>query len=272
MSKILLCPNPKRDRSCRVTNSVRDMLVRAGGEVEVCTIDDMTAPLLGWADYAITFGGDGTILHAARSACEHGVPVLGVNLGHKGFIAELEMRDLDMLKNLISGPVRTEKRMMIDVTLIRRGRAIYSDFALNDVVVGSMGRTLPISAYGDERKITSFSGDGIIVATPTGSTAYNLSAGGPILEPDTENIIITPICPHTLFAKGFVLSPNRTVTVELEDFGRKSAYLSTDGAKPVTLEPHDRIAVTRSKKVAELIKLNERSFYERVSEKLGDKP
>ncbi|MBR1842777.1 MAG: NAD(+)/NADH kinase [Oscillospiraceae bacterium] len=271
MSKILLCPNPKRDRGCRVTNSVRDMLINAGGEVEVCTIDDMTEERLHWADFAITFGGDGTILHAARNACAYGVPVLGVNLGHKGFIAELEMRDIDMLRRLISGSVRTEKRMMIDVELIRKGSVIYKDFALNDVVVGSMGRTLPISAYGDERKITSFSGDGIIVSTPTGSTAYNLSAGGPILEPDTENIILTPICPHTLFAKGFVLSPNRTVTVEVEDFGRKSAYVSTDGAKPVSLEPRDRIVVTRSEKVAEFIKLTERSFYERVSEKLGDK-
>lgn len=271
MSRILLCPNPKRDRGCRVTNSVRDMLISAGAEVEVCTIDDITEDKLRWADYAVTFGGDGTILHVARSACLYDVPVLGVNLGHKGFIAELESRDTDKLKKLVSGKMRLEKRMMIDVALVRRGKEIYRDFALNDVVVGSMGRTLPMTAYGDSRKITSFSGDGIIVSTPTGSTAYNLSAGGPILEPDTENIIITPICPHTLIAKGYVLSPKRIVTVELGDFGRKSAYISTDGAKPVPLEPKDIIMVTRSEHSAEFIKLTDRSFYERVSEKLGDK-
>ena len=256
---VVLCPNEKRDRGLAVTEEVRKILISAGARVSICPFDTLSAHDLRDADSMVTFGGDGTILHAARIASVAGVPLLGVNLGNKGFIAELEPENIQLLGRLPAGDYTVESRMMMDITVTRRGEQVYSDFALNDVFMGGMAKVVDISVYGE----------GIVVATPTGSTAYSLSAGGPIVEPDGQCLVVTPICPHVLWAKAYVLTATRVVTVRLGSLGDKIAYLSADGSEPFPLSDGDEMTVRRSGRVTRLIRLTDKSFYERVSEKLG---
>ena len=217
------------------------------------------------------FGGDGTILHSAREATPRNVPVLGVNLGSIGFMAELEHNELSLLSRLASGRFGIERRMMLDVTVRREGRPVFTESALNDAVVtkGAVARVLDLEVTGDRVVISSFSGDGIVVATPTGSTAYSMAAGGPIVEPTAENIIITPICAHSLHAKPFVLDSARSVGIRLTPGGKKTAYLSVDGGRAFRIQPGDWVDCRRSRQVTRLVKLTGRSFYDRINQKLG---
>ena len=223
------------------------------------------------ADVLVCFGGDGTILHAARDANPKGVPVLGVNLGSVGFMAELESSELSLLARLPSGKFDVERRMMLDITVRREGRRVFTESALNDAVItkGAVARVLDLEVTGDRVTISSFSGDGVIVATPTGSTAYSLAAGGPIVEPTAANMIITPICAHSIHAKPFVLDSGRVVGVRVPPGSRKSAYLSVDGGRAFKIQPGDWVECRRSEQVTKLVKLTGRSFYERINQKLG---
>ena len=285
MKKILLCANPGRDKGLELTAKVYGMLTALGAEPIVCPLAeryggyDVTSEMkfstlgeeVGDADMLIAFGGDGTILQTARAAAPGGIPILGVNLGKKGFIAEIEKEDVGLIAKTVSGEYTLDTRMMLDVTIARGGKIIHSDYALNDAVVGGIGRIIELSVFGDGQQISAFSGDGIVLSTPTGSTAYSMSAGGPIVEPAAENIIITPICAHVLIAKSFVLAPDRVVTVEIGRLGRKSAYLSVDGSASVSLESGDIICVKKSAHVTKLVRVSDRSFYKIVSEKLGER-
>ncbi len=271
MKKIILYVNPDRDVGMAASRAVQGMLEKMGVKNCVCTQPGELAKEIDGAYMAITFGGDGTILHCARAVAGSGLPILGVNMGNKGFMAELESNELYYLSLAIEGHFSIENRMMLDVTVIRDGQRKYSDFALNDVVVGGIARVIDISLFGDGRNIMDFSGDGLIVSTPTGSTAYSMAAGGPIVEPDAENIIITPICPHVLWAKPYVLAPKRVVTVDMSKLGEKSAYLSSDGNESLPLLPGDIIEVKKSGIITKLVRLTDRSFYEKVSKKLGEK-
>lgn len=283
---ILLCPNPERDNRLELTKKVYDMLCEMGVKTAVCpvfrTYADYSFPIhgmkiepvaerIGEASMMITFGGDGTILHAARMTAPKEIPILGVNMGTKGFMAELERDDLDLIAKAVRGDYTVDRRMMLDVTVWRGDKPIYSDFALNDVVIGGIAKIINLTVRGDGRLITEFSGDGLVVATPTGSTAYSMSAGGPIVEPDAENILITPICAHALIAKAFVLAPERCVTAKVGSLRGKQAFVSADGGASVNLESGDVIQVVKSKFVTNLISVSGISFYERVSEKLGER-
>ena len=219
----------------------------------------------------ICFGGDGTILHAAKDATAHQVPILGVNMGSVGFMAELEHSELSLLSKVTAGKYTVEDRMMLDVSVHRDGRTVYEDLALNDAVMtkGAVARIVDLLVYGDGVLISDFGGDGVIVSTPTGSTAYSMAAGGPIVEPSAESLIITPICAHALQAKSFVLGRDRTVEVRTERSSRKSVYLSVDGGKAFKLAGGDRVVIRRSESKTRLVRLTDKSFYTIVSEKLG---
>jgi len=271
MKKVVLFPNQERDVGLVLTEKVRSLLAGLGVECPVCSGLGCLEGLLRGADMVVTFGGDGTILRAARCAAPAGVPLLGINMGNKGFMAELEAGDTELVRRAVEGNYAIECRMMLDAEVVRGGARTVSDFALNDVVVGGIARVIAITALGDGREITSFSGDGIVVATPTGSTAYSMAAGGPIVEPDAENIIVTPICPHVLRAKSYVLTSSRVVTVVIGKLGGKPAYFSADGGESVPLCGGDRIGIRRSALVTRLVRVTDRSFYEKVSEKLGEK-
>jgi len=285
--KIVLSPNPYRDRGLRSAQAAQRILENAGAQAVICLPFELDqgsrlelppgAPLgqlreeLADADVLVCFGGDGTILHAAHEANARGIPILGVNLGSIGFMAELEHGELSLLARLASGRFGIEQRMLLDVTVRRDGRCVFSDQALNDAVLtkGAMARVLDLEVTGDRVTISSFAGDGLVVSTPTGSTAYSMAAGGPIVEPTAENIIIAPICAHSLHAKPFVLGAGRTVGVRLAPGGKKSAYLSVDGGRAFRVGPGDWVECRRSRQTTQMVKLTGRSFYERINQKLG---
>lgn len=280
MKKIVLCPNPSRDIGFEYTGEVKRRLEEKGVSVSVCSVfysgsdgskkdvPDMDVAIEG-ADLIICFGGDGTILHLAHAAARRDIPILAVNMGNKGFIAELEVGDTDKLVDIVmSEKYEIDSRMMLDVNIIRNGETILSDYALNDAVIVGIARIINLTVYGDGDKISEFAGDGIIVSTPTGSTAYSMAAGGPIVEPSAENIVVTPICAHALRAKAFVLSPNRNVSVRLSKLQCKQAYLSIDGGR-FRLRDGDEVRVSKSQHVTKIIKASGQSFYDVLNDKLG---
>ena len=285
--KIVLSSHPYRDKGLRVAMEARRVLEHAGAQTVMCLpfqpkkgdrLDlprhlslSMLEKELPTADLLICFGGDGTILHAARDATLHNIAILGVNLGSVGFMAELERSELPLLAPLAHGMYTIEERMMLDVKVLRGDRVISQDTALNDAVIskGSMARVAEMEVLADRVKVTSITGDGVIVATPTGSTAYSMSAGGPIVEPTSKSIIVTPVCAHQLVARAMVLAPERVVSVQLPRGNRKYLYLSVDGGKAVRLTGGDRVEICRSERATQLVRLADRSFYEVINQKLG---
>lgn len=285
--RVILSPNPYRDRGLKAAQSAQKVLEGCGVEVSICLpfeVDEnnrLDIPEqvqiskledeLKRSDVLVCFGGDGTILHAARDANPYNIPVLGINLGSVGFMAELEQSELSLLSRLASGKYSIERRMMLDVAVKRDGRRIFSETALNDAVVtkNAVGRVLDLEVTGDRTPLSSFSGDGVIIATPTGSTAYSLAAGGPIVEPTAENMIMTPICAHSLHAKPIVLDSSRAVGVRIAAGSRKTAFLSVDGGRAFKIQPGDWVECRKSEQTTRLIRLTGRSFYERINQKLG---
>ena len=279
--KIVLSSNPYRDRGLRVALEARRVLEHAGAQTVLCLPfqpkkgDRLDLPRqvslslldreLATADLLICFGGDGTILHAARDATTYGVPILGVNTGSVG------RSELTLLAPLAHGLYTIEERMMLDVKVLRGDKVISQDTALNDAVIskGSMARVAEMEVLADRVKATAITGDGVIIATPTGSTAYSMSAGGPIVEPTSRSIIVTPVCAHQLTARAMVLAPDRVVTVQLPRGNRKYLYLSVDGGKAVRLTGGDRVDVCQSKRSTQLVRLADRSFYQVINQKLG---
>ena len=208
------------------------------------------------ADLLIAFGGDGTILHLARTVALHRVPVLGINLGSLGFMSELELNELDRLRDLKDWNFTVESRMMLDVSVVRGGRTVYNTIALNDAVIskGSIARVVRLNIFTEEGFLTRVGGDGVVLATPTGSTGYSMAAGGPIVEPTARNLLITPICPHSTRSSCYVLSPEHRITGEAIDANRKFVYLSSDGGKAFSLKNGDQIRVSQSRHTTQLIK------------------
>ena len=196
--------------------------------------------------------------------------MLGVNLGSMGFMAELEPGGLSLLARLPKGDYKVEKRMLLDVAVRREGKVVFRDTALNDAVLtkGAVARVIDLEVLADGILMSSFPGDGVVIGTPTGSTAYSMSAGGPIVEPTAENITVTPICPHALYARSMVLDGSRTVTVLPDERSRKAVYLSVDGGKAFHLKQGDRVELRKSRYKVRLIRLTDRSFYSIINEKL----
>lgn len=216
----------------------------------------------------IVIGGDGTILHTARYLNHTQIPMLGVNLGTKGFMASIEPEDIGRILEAAAGNYSSSFRMMIDVELIRNGEVIYTDIGLNDAVIHGMGDCIKLTARCDGERIMSYSGDGVIVATPTGSTGYSMSAGGPIVEPEAYNFIVSPICAHYIGSRSFVLSSEHKITIKAEKLHDRRAYVSVDGTDGFELANEDIVIVRRSSKLANLVHLGERSFYDSTFEKL----
>ena len=285
--KIVLSSNPYRDKGLRAALEARRILERAGAKAVVCLpfsprkgdrgelprqlpLSSLEQELPN-ADLLICFGGDGTILHAARDATRYNLPILGVNMGSVGFMAELERGELALLATLAHGIPATEERMMLDVRVLRGGRVVNQDLALNDAVIskGSMARVAELEVMADQVRVTAVTGDGVIIATPTGSTAYSMSAGGPIVEPSSKCILVTPVCAHQLAARAMVLAPERVVTVQIPRGNRKHLYLSVDGGKALRLTGGDRVEIRRSERCVRLIQLAHRSFYQVINQKLG---
>ena len=201
----------------------------------------------------------------------HSVPVLGINLGSLGFMSELEQNELERLHDLKNWDFNVESRMMLDVTVLRDGKPVYNNIALNDGVIskGSVARVVRLDVATEEGRLTKITGDGAIVSTPTGSTGYSLAAGGPIVEPTARNLLLTPICPHSTRASSYVLSPDHTITIEAADANRKFVYLSVDGGKAFSLKNGDKVRVRQSRFVTKLVRLSKKSFCEILDSKMG---
>ena len=221
------------------------------------------------ADVIICFGGDGTILHMAKSATRYDIPILGVNIGTMGFMAELESSELHLLKRLAADDYEIDRRMMLDVTVQRDRDILFHDLCMNDVVItkGAVARIVHLAVCCDGVEVMECGGDGLIVATPTGSTAYSLSAGGPIVEPDAHSILLTPICAHDMVSRSFIVSDKRLISVEMTHNARRNAFLSADGGKAFKLNMGDKTIVRKSTKETKLIRLKNRSFYDVVNAK-----
>lgn len=223
------------------------------------------------SDVIITVGGDGTIIRYAKLAAREGKPVIGVNAGRIGFLAQIEPNELHLLKKLKSGEFSVEKRMLLNIELIENGKQISNFTAMNDAVItgGFISRIIDIKAYfGNE--CVSYRADGMIISTPTGSTAYSLSAGGPIIDPVTECICITPICSHTLTARPIILSRDAVVKFKAQSLKRADIFFSVDGRKAGEIKPHTELVISKSPYTIDLIRLDNKSFYKTISEKFRD--
>jgi len=281
--KIVLTPNPYRDRSFKHVEQAVAILQSAGIETKVCLPFDVDRSFelpgdmsfcelsreIKNADMLICFGGDGTILHASKIATRHHVPILGVNIGTMGFMAELEAGELSLLQGIAEGKYSVEKRMMLHVTVTNDGKELFNEIALNDAAItkGAVARVIQMSVDCDGVEAISCAGDGVVICTPTGSTAYSMSAGGPIVEPSAKNIIITPICAHAFQAKGIVTAPWRTISVRLSKLGRRNAFLSVDGGRAFRLNPEDIVTIRKADQETRLVRLKNTSFYEILNNK-----
>lgn len=279
---IAICPNPYRDLDLRLTREAIGLLKVSGYEtcvcpvfsgphddvipadLEACTLEDISEKIT----LAIVIGGDGTILAVAREMPDLSVPLLGVNLGTMGFMASLEPENLSLIVKAAKGDFISSRRMLISVKLEHEGELIYDGTALNDAVIHGYGDTIYLNASTDGTRITTFSGDGIVISTPTGSTGYSMSAGGPIVEPEADNIIVSPICAHTICSKSFVLNAGRTVTVTAEKLHDRKAYLSVDGIVSADVNKGDLLTVRRSDRYVTIADMGVKSFYETTFEKL----
>ena len=286
MKKVIMTPNPYRDKDFQTARRASQILTEAGIEVRLCLpfeVDrsyDLPKDLkfsrldreLPGADLIICFGGDGTILHMSKTATRAGIPILGVNIGTMGFMAELESTELEQLRRLATGDYTIDKRMMLDVTVFRDRDIIFHDICLNDVVItkGAVARIVHLAVECDGVEAMECGGDGVIVATPTGSTAYSLSAGGPIVEPAAHSILVTPICAHDVGSRCMVASDMRVITVKLTRNARRNAYLSVDGGKSVRLNMGDVTTIKKSNLQTSLVRLKDRSFYDVVNQKFRD--
>ena len=281
--KVVLTPNPYRDRNFVHVQQAVDILEASGIETRVCLpfdvdknyelpqnfkLYDLSKEIKN-SDMLICFGGDGTILHSSKIATRHHVPILGVNMGTMGFMAELESGDLSLLSRIATGEYKIEKRMMLRVTVHNDGNELFNETALNDAAItkGAIARVIQMSVECDGVEAINCSGDGVLISTPTGSTAYSMSAGGPIVEPQAQNIIITPICAHAFQAKGIVTAPWRTISIRLGKLGRRNAFLSVDGGRAFRLNVGDVVTVRKAENETRLVRLKETSFFQIMNSK-----
>lgn len=279
---IAICPNPFRDARLETTKLARDILEGEGFSTMICPVfgkDDKTAipddiQITDWAEATqeaamfIVIGGDGTILETARRTGHIDKPILGINLGTKGFMSVLESDEIGLILAAATGDYIESRRMMLDAKIYRDNKCVFEDTGLNDVVIHGMGDCIKLTAWSDDDKVMSYSGDGIIVATPTGSTGYSMSAGGPIVEPEAENFILSPICAHVMGAKNFVLGPGRHIRIKTEKLHDRRAFISIDGAKGIELMNNDILSVKQSEKTMNLIHFGTKSFYDSTFDKL----
>jgi NAD+ kinase len=222
------------------------------------------------ADLLVVLGGDGTLLAAAREAAPHGIPILPINLGSLGFLTSFTLEELyPALEEFLSGKAETSERVMLTASLRRHGQIVESKNVLNEAVInkGALARMIEVELFIDAEFVCRYRADGLIIATPTGSTAYSLSAGGPIVHPAVESLIVTPICPHTLTDRPVVIGDNCCIEMRLRGQA-ESVYLTLDGQKGIVMESEDQVSITRAQDRLKLIQPHRKSYYEILRSKL----
>ena len=265
-----------RETACRIIDWLNSKKLKVriegnmGKELGKEELNCPTEKFLKEVDLIISLGGDGTLLRAARLAAVEDIPVFGVNLGGLGFLTQIGINDLEKsLEKLYQGRYFLDERMMLNCTVKRREEEIGKFTALNDVVIGkgAFARIICLATYINNDYVITYSADGLVVSTSTGSTAYSLSAGGPILNPNINSIILTPICPHTLSARPLIIGENDQVKIKLESSEEK-VMVTIDGQEGFVLKPKDEVMIKRSEHKARLITFKEKSFYAILREKL----
>lgn len=271
---IAVVPNQSKSENAELVRQVSLQLAKAGTDVRVVcaqgnvpTTDQLVQALDG-CDAAVAIGGDGTIMHVAKAAAMVGCPVLGINGGRLGFLAGLEPEELSRMTRLTDGNYAVEQRALLEITV---GDTTLT--AMNEVVVsrGSLSRLVDVSVHSGGQEILTCRGDGIIVATPTGSTAYSLSAGGPVVDPAVDCILLTPVCPHSLDSRSRVLPADAQLTLQATVADGESAFITVDGEQNIPLTASDRVTVRRAAATARLIRLGDTDFYDGLRHKLFDR-
>ena len=278
--KISIFPNFNNDGVLQTCEEICKELDKLGVEYSVakCNESDETGTLplffdtdelIENCDIVIVVGGDGTTLNVAKAASLHNKLTLGINAGRLGFMSGLERDELSLLNRLVSGEYEVEERMMIDARLMTEN-GIQDFICLNDAVItrGDLARLIDVTVKSDGRVITKNRADGMIIATPTGSTAYSMAAGGPVVSPDNSCFVVTPICPHSLVNRSIVFSSDKELEITVENDKNNTSYLSIDGEKSVTVTKNSKIIISKSEYVAKLIKIKPDSFYEILNKKL----
>lgn len=281
MNRFLLITNKSKDPDLRETEHIRRYLEEKGA---VCTVSRLLSKDSGYTgrgyiydvpddvDCCIVLGGDGTMLQAAASVFGKDIPIIGVNLGTMGYLAEVERSGIEAaIDRLMSGDYDIGERMMIRGVISTAPEEVHH--SLNDIVIArcSSLRVIPFNIYVNGHFLNRYESDGIIIATPTGSTGYNMSAGGPVTEPHSRVMLMTPICPHTMGSRTIVLSPDDVVKVELDDYrGTADLFVETtfDGMYHRKLRPGESIDITSSSHKTKVVRLNSESFLETLHRKL----
>lgn len=277
MKNFLLIPNRQKDTGLALTGHIRDTLIEMGA---VCHIYDGyyndVSPIQvpENTECILVIGGDGTILAAAGRLVGQNIPLLGINLGTLGFLADVDLKELpETLRDLVEDRYELEKRMMLRCNIYRNGERSGSFTALNDFVISrrSFSRMIGLSVEINDVRIEQYHADGVIICTPTGSTGYNLSAGGPIINPTCRNFVLTPICPHSLASRSVVLDKKDVITITLDNIRqgqREEAVISPDGREGVVLRPGDQVKIYKARESTPFIKVKDVSFMKILKEKL----
>lgn len=274
--KIAVVPNQLKKENNQLVREIAQRLAGAGADVRVVcaesglpTTAQLVEALVG-CDLAVAIGGDGTIMHVAKAAASI-CPVLGVNAGRLGFLAGMEPDELDALPALLTGDYTVEERALLEITV--DGAQPKTLLAMNEAVLarGGLSRLLDIQVSAGDNQVLSCRGDGIIVATATGSTAYSLSAGGPVVDPAVDCLLLTPICPHSLDSRSRVLPTHLTLTLQAAAADGGEVYLTVDGEQKIPLTAADTVSVRRGGVSARLIRLTDTTFYDGLRHKLSDR-
>lgn len=273
MKTIGIISNTDKDPELEYTKTLAENIQKLGGRVRV---KDSLAYLCGGqpcaseeevlegSDIVVVLGGDGTFLKTARIAYKQEIPILGINLGNLGFLTEIDKNEIpSAAQNIMTGDYTVENRLMLEVDIYRDGVKTYTDTALNDIVVsrGQISRILHVKTFVNNVYIDTFPGDGLIISTPTGSTAYSLSAGGPIVEPDAHLMVVTPICPHILYSRSFVINSSSEVRAVLDEDFHHDASITVDGQQAYEIRGGDYIIVRKSSYFTKLARINSRDFF-----------
>lgn len=222
-------------------------------------------------DLVVVVGGDGTVLEAARRAAPRDIPIFGINKGRLGYMTSLEVSEMDLIEKVMSGEYYFDNRTMLDIELRHNGKPLYVSRALNDAVIsnGSIARIVDMQVKADGKSVGTYRADGLIISSPSGSTAYSLSAGGPIMAPNVPAICVTPICPHSFKDRPIVFSDNSVIEVKNICDREPYLYLTIDGRINIRIMRNQSVRVSKSEKVAKLLRVKEHSFYEDLCSKLG---
>lgn len=286
MDRFTIITNSVKDKNRTVTNRIADYLTSHKKKCEILQAEKKTGEQSYYytdasrisddMECVIVLGGDGTMLQAARDVVDKEIPLFGINMGTLGYLAEIDQHSIyPALDRLMSDRFSIERRMMLSGTVLRDGREIASDTALNDIVISREGalRVVRFNNYVNDTYLNTYKADGIIISTPTGSTGYSLSAGGPIISPDASLILMTPLAPHTLNTRSIIFPSDDVIAVEIgegRDGGVEQGVASFDGAARVPMITGDRILITKSKKDTRIIKINNISFLETLREKMSN--